>query len=214
MKFQKFKYLILLILFCNCSTSLKTSYSRLSSAEKTWVVFHPFKAKKAYRISREAEHVKDSIKVLGLVGIDNNGGQLDAFKHAYWMARLTQGIGKRAAYSLGKAHEKGNYQSFQKRRLEDGFFPDRPSTEMDLYNNEVGTSVGTYFKAFPKDSIVLKIIDSVNSGKMKILAKDSNGNFLDCDGKKIPLDSLKGKWNTKKCLIPSNIEPISVDAIP
>ena len=39
---------------------------------------------------------------------------MDAFRHAYWMARLRQEIGKTAARSLGKAHEKENYQTFKK----------------------------------------------------------------------------------------------------
>ena len=78
------------------------------------------------------------MQVNSVVGKDNNGGKLDAFKHSYWMARLTQGIGKRAAFRLGKAHEKGNYQTYQRRRLEDGLLPDKPSTDMDLYNNNIG----------------------------------------------------------------------------
>lgn len=178
------------------------------------MVFHPFKAKKAYSISMETERVKDSIKELKVIGNDNNGGQLDAFKHAYWMARLTQGIGKRTAFSLGKAHEKGNYQSFKKQRLEDGFLPDKPSTEMDLYNNQVGISIGKRFSLGSRNELVEIVVDSINSGKMRILLKDKTGHFMDCDHKKIPLDSLKGKWNTKKCLIPSNIELIPAFAIP
>ena len=119
-------FLIGFLLLTSCSSTLKASYGKLSSAEKTWVVFHGFKAKKAYDISLEAEKVTDSIKKKGIIGVDKSGGQLDAFKHSYWMARLTQDIGKRSAYSLGVAHEKGNYQSFKKRRLEDGFLPDKP----------------------------------------------------------------------------------------
>ncbi len=205
------KYLVLLIgwlLFTSCSSTLKTSYSKLSSAEKTWVVFHPFKAKRAYQISLEAESIKDSISDLGSIGKDNNGGRLDAFKHAYWIARLTQGIGKRAAYSLGKAHEKGNYQTFKKRQLEDGFLPDKPSTEMDLYNNHVGISIGKRYKIASKSKLIKTTIDSVQRGKLRILLKDNSGNFLDCTRKRIPPDSLKGKWNTKKCLVPSN--PLSL----
>ena len=176
----------------------------MSRAEKTWVLFHPFKAKSAYRISLEAERVKDSISVVGIVGNDNNGGQLDAFKHSYWTARLTQGIGKGAARSLGKAHEKGNYQSFKKRRLEDGILPDKPSTEMDLYNNWIGISIGSVKGSASRSELVHLVIDAVRKGKLRILSKDCNGNFLDCGQKRIPPDSLKGKWNTKKCLVPSN----------
>jgi len=42
---------------------------------------------------------------------DASGGQVDAFRHAYWMARLHQEIGKRAAFSLGKSHEKENWKT-------------------------------------------------------------------------------------------------------
>ena len=186
-----------------CSPRLKKSFSKLSKPEKSWVFFHPFKAKKAYLISKEAEKIKDSISMLKLVGQDNNGGNLDAFKHSYWMARLTQGIGKRAAFSLGKAHEKGNYQTFKKRQLEDGLLPDKPATVMDLHNNNIGISIGTKFKKGSKNYLLEILIDSIEKGKMKVLLKDGMGNFLDCSKKRIPLDSLKGKWNTKKCLVPS-----------
>ena len=211
---KKLGYLMLLVVFSNCSASLKASYSKLSKPEKTWIFFHPFKAKKAYAISMETARIKDSIKELNVVGKDNNGGQLDAFKHSYWMARLTQGIGKRAALSLGKAHEKGNYQSFKKHRLEDGLLPDKPSTDMDLHNNQVGINIGKRFIDDSKYKIVDIIVDSIRDGKMRILAKNDKGEFLDCNHKKIPLDSLRGKWNTKKCLIPSNIELIPVFSIP
>ena len=192
------------LLFTSCSSTIKTSYGKLSSAEKTWVVFHGFKAKKAYSISLEAEKVTDSIKKKKIIGIDISGGKLDAFKHSYWMARLTQGIGKRSAYSLGKAHEKGNYQNFKKRQLEDGFLPDKPSTDMDLFNNQVGITIGMQKGISSKNKLIQTILDSVKGGKMRILLKDSSGNFLDCDKNRIPLDSLKHKWNTKKCLVPSD----------
>ena len=54
------------------------------------------------------------------------------------MARLNQEIGKSAARSLGKAHEKDNYRQFKDQLLEDGVFPDKISSEMDLINNNVG----------------------------------------------------------------------------
>jgi hypothetical protein len=188
----------------SCSPKLRQSFSNVSSPEKTWVAFHPFKAKKAFLISKEAEKTKDSIANIGNIGNDNNGGQLDAFKHSFWMARLTQGIGKRATYSLGKAHEKGNYKTYKKRKLEDGFLPDKPSTEMDLFNNLVGINIGKVNKKTPKAVLIKKILDSLHQGKLRILSKDSLGNFLDCQGQIIPSILLKHKWNTKKCLVPSN----------
>ena len=201
------KYIYLLIgflLLTSCSSTIKTSYGKLSSAEKTWVVFHGFKAKKAYGISLEAERITDSIKKTRIIGVDISGGRLDAFKHGYWMARLTQDIGKRSAYSLGKAHEKGNYRTFKKKQLEDGFLPDKPSTDMDLFNNKIGIIIGMQMDITSRNKLIQTVLDSVNEGKMRILLKDENGNFLNCKQKSIPLDSLKHKWNTKKCLVPSD----------
>tara|TARA_R110002073_G_scaffold57778_4_gene146699 strand:+ start:112056 stop:112466 length:411 start_codon:yes stop_codon:yes gene_type:complete len=132
---KQLKVFFLILIFSSCSPKLKQSFSKLSPPEKSWVVFHAFKAKKAYSISLEAERVKDSMNGHASVGSDPNGGKLDAFKHSYWMARLTQNIGKNAAHSLGEAHEKGNYKTYKKRKLEDGFLPDKQSSEMDLFNN-------------------------------------------------------------------------------
>ncbi len=200
------KYFLLIFIFLlmsSCSPKLRQSFSKVSSPEKTWVLFHPFKAKKAFYISLEAERIKDSIKNNGNIGNDNNGGQLDAFKHSFWMARLSQSIGKRAAFSLGKAHEKGNHKTFKKNKLEDGFLPDKQSSEMDLFNNFIGISIGKVNKKIPKAVLIKKVLDSLQQGKLRILNKDNLGNFLDCQGQIIPLDSLKGKWDTKKCLVSS-----------
>ena len=201
------KYLWLffvLILMDACSPTLRESYTKLSPPEKGWVVFHPFKASAAYAISKDAEKVKDSIKVIGFIGSDNNGGHLDAFKHSFWMARLTQGIGKRAALSLGKAHEKGNYRTYKKSDLEDGLLPDKQSTDMDLHNNTVGNKIGIRHKKASKLHVIQLVLDSLQNGNLRVLLKNNDGNFLDCQQKRIPLDSLKNKWDTKKCLIPSN----------
>ena len=112
-------------------TSFK-SFFDLSGPKRTWVLFHPFKAKKSLKISQEANKVADSIAKTNLLDGDGSGGQVDAFRHAYWMARLRQEIGKRAARSLGKAHEKENYLTYKKRKLEDGVVPDEISSTMDF----------------------------------------------------------------------------------
>ena len=202
------KNLLLIFLFivlASCSPKLKQSFAKLSKPERTWVAFHAFKAKRAYQISLEAEKITDSIKKKNTIGVDISGGKLDAFKHSYWMARLTQGIGKHSTYSLGKAHEKGNYQTYKKRKLEDGLLPDKAATDMDLFNNHVGITIGMHKNIKSKNNLIQTVLDSVKEGKMRVLLKDSLGNFLDCQQKRIPLDSLKHKWNTKKCLVPSNV---------
>ena len=85
---MKYFLIIFFLILTSCSPKLKQSFKKVSKPEKTWVIFHPFKAKRAFLISKEAENVKDSMAFVGSIGKDNNGGQLDAFKHSFWMARL------------------------------------------------------------------------------------------------------------------------------
>ncbi len=195
-----------LILFIN-ELEAQSSFSKfwkLSPPKRTWVLFHPFKATKSLKISKETNKVADSIAKTNLLDGDKNGGQVDAFRHAYWMARLTQEIGKRAARSLGKAHEKENYLMYKKRRLEDGSVPDKISSEMDLYNNEQGLKLISKKSKVSKNGLIYRIVNAIHQGKMKIIKKDKKGRFLTREGKLITSKSLKGKWENNKCLIPSN----------
>ena len=186
------------------SQSKTSLFFKLSTPEKCWVVFHPFKAKRAFYIMQDALKTTDSISKTNLIGNDLNGGQLDAFKHSYWMARSAQAIGEGSSIKLGKAHEKGNYRSFKEGKREDGFLPDQPSSEMDLHNNNIGVEIAKKYPDQSKFEIILTVIDEVKAGSMKILKKDCIGNFLTCDEEIIPKDSLRGNWENKKCLIDSN----------
>ncbi len=186
------------------SQSSFKSFFNLSGPKRTWVLFHPFKAKKSLRISKEANRVADSIAKTNLLDGDGAGGQVDAFRHAYWMARLHQEIGIRAARSLGKAHEKENYLTFKKRQLENGVAPDEISSTMDLHNNEEGLKLIKRRSKVSQKGLIFRVINAIKAGKMKIIKKDKKGNFLTCDGEVITKESLKGKWKNKKCLIASN----------
>ena len=82
------------------------------------------------------------------------------------MARLQTELGKCAAISLGKSYEKGNYRSYKKNRKEDSITPDKKSSEMDLFNNEVGL---TFSKKKDGRSIVglqYKIINAILNGEL------------------------------------------------
>ncbi|PQJ79783.1 DUF6973 domain-containing protein [Polaribacter porphyrae] len=202
----------LLLLFFTITISMSSQtkskgFFDLSGPKRIWVIFHPFKAKKSLRISNETNKVSDSIKKTNLLDGDGNGGQVDAFRHAYWMARLRQEIGKSAARSLGKAHEKENYLTYKKRQLEDGTVPDEISSTMDLWNNEEGLKLIRKRSTVSQKSLIYKIVNAIKGGKMKIIKKDKEGNFLTCDGKKITPEELKGKWKNNKCLVASNQIP-------
>jgi len=176
----------------------------LSRPIKIWVLFHPFKAEKALSISKEANRVADSIAKTNLLDKDAAGGQVDAFRHAYWMARLREEIGKNAAKSLGKAHEKENYIQYKNRTLEEGVVPDKIASEMDLYNNNIGLTFTQKGKRTSKNGLIYKIINAIKKGRLKIIKKDKKGRFLTCDGKIIANKRLQGTWENNKCLVSSN----------
>ncbi len=202
-----FKKILLLLIFTSTSLFSQSNWEKfkqLSTPKKVWVFFHPFKAKKALLISKEANRVADSIQKSPLLDGDASGGQVDAFRHAFWMARLRQKIGKNAARSLGKAHEKENYQTFQKRKLEDGVVPDKKSSSMDLFNNDVGLTFTKKGSVTSKQGLIYQIINAIHQGRLKVIKKDKRGKFLTCKGVIISDESLRGKWINNKCLVFSN----------
>lgn len=194
----------LLFSFLGHSQSNWQQFKKLSCAEKTWTILHVFKAKKAHTIAKEAQHVADSIAKTSLLDGDKSGGQVDAFRHAYWMARLHQEIGKRAAKSLGKAHEKANYQQYKNSLLEDGEAPDKVSSDMDLYNNNMGLSFTKKGLPHPKDGLIYTIVNAILAGKLKVIKKDYNKDYLTCNDQLLSKKELKGKWKNEKCLMKSN----------
>ncbi len=202
------KKIVILAIFISANQMISQSnfksFFELSGPKRAWVIFHPFKATKSLKISKETNRVADSIAKTSLLDGDKNGGQVDAFRHAYWMARLRQEIGRRAARSLGKAHEKENYLMYKKRRLEDGTVPDKISSEMDLYNNEQGLKLISRGSKTSQKGLVYRIVNAILQGKMKIIKKDKKGNFLTKEGKIISKESLKGMWENDKCLVASN----------
>lgn len=185
------------------SQSPVKSFTKLSCPEKRWVLTHPFKAVKALHISNEAREVTASMKNNPLLDGLENGGRLDAFRHAYWMARLTQEIGWRRAYWLGKAHEKGNYRQFKKKEEEDGALPDEASCKMDFLNNDAGIETGKRYRNASPEQLSDMIIRLISEGKLYIISRDSLGNFLDCRGAIIEMEKYKGKWQNPKCVVPS-----------
>ena len=180
------------------------SFFELSRPKRTWVLCHPFKAIKALKISKEASKLADSISKTNLLDGDLAGGQVDAFRHGYWMARLHQKIGEKAAFSLGKAHEKENYLTYKKSKLEDGFVPDKIASEMDLYNNNEGLKLILKGSKISKKGLIYRVVNAIRSGKFTIIKKDKKGNFLTCDGRIISKEELKGKWENNKCLVASD----------
>jgi len=187
------------------SNQLRKSYKKLSRPEKWWVVSHPFIAKKAFLITEYSLTVTDSLKKSGKFDDDISGGQIDAFKHMSWMAFLTQKIKWKKCRRLGIAHEKGNYISFKKNfKKGKKTNHDKVSSEMDLWNNDVGIRIGLENKETPKKELQKIIILAILSGEGKIIKKNSNSDFLDCEDQIIFPDSIVGRWENEKCLVSSD----------
>jgi hypothetical protein len=207
--FRKGFYLSACILFLTIPSlsaqSKIASFRALSRPEKYWVVAHPFIAQKAYRITQEAlAFTKEESTDKRLDGI-GNGGQLDAFRHCFWMARLSQEIGVRKALKLGRAHERGNYLDFKRGKLEEGALPDSVSSVMDLFNNRIGAALGKHYEAENPGQLKERVIDLILHGKLFILSMDERGNFLDAKRQVLDLSQWKKKWGVPKVLVPSGI---------
>ncbi len=142
-----------------------------------------------------------------LLDNDANGGNVDAFRHSYWMALLTQKIGWKRAYRLGKAHEKGNYINYKKNKSEDGTLPDKAATDMDLWNNNVGINIGLKYTEINEDSLKKIVIKHIAEGCMRIIKKNKQMQFLDKNNIVIKDDVLNGKWENDKVLeLSGNLE--------
>ena len=199
--------LLLLLLIPYWATSQNRpvkSFFQLSTAEKGWTIVHPCVAMKAWKITQRVRYVTDSLGKMGVPDRDPSGGKLDAFRHTFWMATLSENIGVRRSLSLGRAHEKGNYRDFKRGRNEEGDMPDKTASEMDLYNNNVGSGIGEALKGTSEKVVVDSIIRAINQGTMRIILKDTLGRSCDSFFHPIPLEELRGRWVTPRVLVPSN----------
>jgi len=182
-----------------------SSFRELSPPEKWWVFMHPFIAVRTFEISQKSREVAKQIKQSDILDGDIHGGQVDAFKHAYWMALLVQEISARKARRLGIVHEKGDYIQFKRsRRKNKNAVHDEAASAMDLFNNEVGREIGLQHSGATPDEIREIILDAVLKGKMRIIKKDHAGNFLDENGEIIPPTEYNQQWENPKVLVPSN----------
>jgi len=194
-----------LIYFSSFSQNKNSNNKRqISTPEKCWAIKHPFIAKKAFHLTIIAINTTKETKQQNVLDQEENGGKLDAFRHAYWMALLAQKIGPKKAKQLGIAHEKGDKIKFKKKHFEEGTVPDSISCEMDLYNNQAGIDIGISNKKATENELKQFIISAINNGELKIIAKNEKGDLLDCSGNIIPKEALINKWNNAKCLVNSN----------
>lgn len=206
---KQFVLLVLLMLFAVPQAHAcpkEKPFKRLSRPEKVWTVFHPFKAKEVYECAKRSRAVTDSLEKAGAL-TDNNGGQLDAFRHAYWMALLVNnGMKEKTVRKVGERHEKGNYLDFRKGKLEDGTRADSMMCVMDLRNNASGIAIAKKYRDGDKKiSLIETILNEIWNGNLAIMRKNESGGYLDANGKLIDLTLYGGKWYIPKVIVKSDM---------
>lgn len=181
-------------------------WKQVSRPEKVWSVTHPFKAKKVMKCAQRSRFVTDSLEKAG-VFTDRNGGQLDAFRHAYWTAlMINAGLKEKVVRKVGERHEKGNYIDFKKGKLEDSARADSMMCVMDLRNNDSGISIGKKYRdGDHKLSLIEMIMNETGNGNLAIMSKNESGGYLDANGKLIDLTMYGGKWYIPKVIVKSDM---------
>ena len=172
-------------------------FCKLSGPEKAWVIFHPFIAKKTWKITEQARMETKSLLLSTI-------SPISAIDNALWMASLSQKICWRKALKLGIAHEKGNYRKFKKHLLEDNSLADSMATVMDLFNNAFGIELSRNKPNFASDSLRETLILSILKGDLRIIWKNEDGNSLKCEGGLLKDNMEQIIWKSDRCLVPSD----------
>lgn len=118
--------------------------------------------KKFQEIHDEAFAVADA----RFVSPDQNDDHNDAFRHAYWNARLTQEFGEDWTKRFTTAHES---------------LPGNPAAReaMDLYNNEVGRSVAVANPDVSPEELADKVQEAVRQGRTVVIGGDGQLDYSD-----------------------------------
>ena len=201
---MKMRFLLIITIFFftlkNSSIEAASDNSIPAFREIVWGICHPFIAIKVKRLTKRSMLVTDSIgkdKIL----FDKSGGNLDAFKHSFWMASLSQNIKEKKARKIGIIHEKVNYRQHKRALRKGKCIQDSTASLMDLKNNDVGILIGLENKKIQESELIKLVIFAVENGELFIVSKDEKGNYLDCNGN-ILLET-DCRWNKGRCLMKS-----------
>ncbi len=181
---------------------------KLSTYELKWAIGHPFAAIKVKKISKKCDAAFLSGDIKQQLDSYSSGGQLDAFRHVFYMAAYSQKIRVKKVRKLGKAHEKANYRQFVKSQNEEGELPDSLASVMDLQNNELGFAIGCNNRKISIEELKTKVIQDIRNGKAVIFKRDHRGAYVDCAGHPLQKANVT-KWYIPKCLVPSNYKSSS-----
>jgi hypothetical protein len=199
----KSKYIIAIFLCCFVARELPAQHE-ISKYEICWAVFHPCAAKRIKRILPEAMEVYREVKNAGTLDTNESGGTLDAFRHLFTMAFLSQKIKVRKLKKLGVAHEKGNKYHFYKDHQEFGERADSLACVMDLRNNALGFEIGSKNQLVTKEELKVLVLEQIKTGNAWYLKRNAKNEYVSCENDPIKIENYDKKWFLPKCLIKTN----------
>lgn len=183
--------------FCQ---DFKTIYKSMNLKDKLWCVTHYSSVVKAKNISSEVLLTMDSLNKINFLGGNSEGGIFDAFRHIYWMYKLSSGIGPKNSKRIGEI-----YEGYGKYVFEHSYYSgyDSVGMKMDLFNNEIGITLSK--ENIPYNLIFKTIEEIITSGKAKIVKKNEKGESLNEYGEVIKDSIWKKDWVNDRVLIDSSI---------
>ncbi|RME16411.1 MAG: hypothetical protein D6799_04950 [Bacteroidetes bacterium] len=161
---------IILILILNILTTSLLYSQHKGKHQYRWAVFHPVAAIKVKHIYKKNLPIYQQVKQQKILDTLENGGKLDAFRHAFFMACFAQKIQTKKLIKLGIAHEKDDVYYFHKnKKAEYADIPDSTSIQMDLYNNNIGIELGRKYRTLSHQQIKDTIIRFISENKLKTI---------------------------------------------
>lgn len=121
---------------CELLYKMKRGWNNLNDIEKKLYVTHPWAALGVHAASQKA--AKYTYQQFYFNGL---GDKTDAFRHAVWCAIMARDIGVELAKAFSDAHENGYTEEELALLVQDGN-TGYAHKYMDLYNNEIGLSIG------------------------------------------------------------------------
>lgn len=129
----------------NLTPAEKAVIAAMTATSPAKVIFVKLSKDKAYN------------ETISRFGYNGHNDKSDAFRHCFWSATLARDIGTFWAKAFTDAHESN---------------PGQPPAEkeMDLHNNGVGLSIGTYYFIPDSDkSLSEQCYKALQDGKLKVI---------------------------------------------
>lgn len=198
-----YKYCLLTIALI-LSIKLPSQKKGLFDPVALWGISHPFAAAKIKKINRQCLTIYNQKELKTRLDSFNSGGQLDAFRHVFFMAAFHQKVNAKKLRKLGKAHENKNYRQFLKGEQQGEFRHDSLSMVMDLHNNEVAFGLKSSGTFVSLEELKETVIQTLYSGKALVMKRNRKGQLLKCDNSLLRPEDYGNSWYIPKCLVSSN----------